>query len=1103
MAQLTLFPQPTSTTYGEVADVLGYRGRFARVLGAPGTGKTSLAVDLMVDRIRSDGFRPEQCVLLTGDRLAAAHLRQRVSAGLGGTTTEPLARTLQSLAFGILRREAALRGDPVPRLISGAEQDVVLAELLAGHASGSVPGPVWPADLAEALPTKGFRAELRDLLMRAVEHGLGPDELAALGERHGRPEWVAAAWVLAEYDDVTALARPGAYDPAAVLGAAAQVVECEAEAYARTVAPLRLVVVDGAHDLTAPGARLLTVLASGGAQLVLLGDPDSATQTFRGADPRLFVHGWPGLADGPTFVLGRRHRQPPALAAVTARVAAGIGVLGGPGHRDAVAGPRPPAGVDHGDLVAHRVADAVPGAGAVDSQLGGSAEVAVTRSAAAEAAYVAAWLRRAHLLGGVPWSAMAVIIRGGARGAGLRRQLLTAGVPVAVRGAPLPVRDEPAVRALLALLRVVLALVRAEERPLDAAVAHDLLGSVVAGADAVVVRQLRRSLRRAELAAGGRRSSDELILAALLGDPVVVGESSETAPLRRLARAIAAGHDALSAAGGTPRSVLWAVWSALGIAETWRRAALAGGPAGQRADRDLDAVLALFDAAARYEERLPGSAVAAFVEYVEGQAIGADSLVERAPDGDCVTLTTPAGAAGREWDLVAVCGVQAGVWPDLRIRGSLLGSEALVDAVVGRSWLRLTSRSVGTRATRTTGAAAARPAGCRSDAARAQLSAVRHDETRLFHVAVSRARHALLVTAVRSEDDQPSSLLDLVDPVGGTAAADGLRPYASAPRPVTLAGVVAELRRTVVAGTDDTERTRAAQRLAVLAELGVPGAAPESWWGTRGDTDERPLRHPDAPVRISPSRLESYISCPLRWLLTGCGGADSTRDISQIGTLIHEIAAEADDVEEATLLTELDRRWSDLGRTSGWLSRRDYEKARGMLGRLAAYDRQATAAGRRAIGTEVAIDEVIGRARLVGRVDRVELDADGGVHVIDVKTGTTPVTKAEVDEHPQLAAYQVAMAEGAFAGAIAAAGAASGAHPAGAALVQLGKAGTAAAAVQRQRPLAEAADSQWAHHLISAAAAGMSGASFPASPGKACHRCPVRRACPVSAGEPA
>ena len=179
--------------------------RVLRVLGGPGSGKSTLAVELVVDAVQRQGLRADSCLVLTSSRSAAAELRQQVTGRLGGTSTESLARTWQAFGFGVLRAEAALRGDPPPRLLNGPEQDVILRDLLAGHASGEVPGPQWPDALREALTTRGFRNELRDLLMRSVELGLGPDDLARLGAEHERPEWVAAAQVLREYDQVTVL----------------------------------------------------------------------------------------------------------------------------------------------------------------------------------------------------------------------------------------------------------------------------------------------------------------------------------------------------------------------------------------------------------------------------------------------------------------------------------------------------------------------------------------------------------------------------------------------------------------------------------------------------------------------------------------------------------------------------------------------------------------------------------------------------------------------------------------------------------------------------------------------------------------------------------
>ncbi|CAM5381546.1 DNA 3'-5' helicase OS=Streptomyces microflavus OX=1919 GN=Smic_55270 PE=3 SV=1 [Streptomyces microflavus] len=58
-------------------------------------------------------------------------------------------------------------------------------------------------------------------------------------------------------------------------------------------------------------------------------------------------------------------------------------------------------------------------------------------------------------------------------------------------------------------------------------------------------------------------------------------------------------------------------------------AALRGGAGGRNADRDLDAVCALFDTAARAEERTGGRGALNFLEEVDAQDIAADTLSRR------------------------------------------------------------------------------------------------------------------------------------------------------------------------------------------------------------------------------------------------------------------------------------------------------------------------------------------------------------------------------------------------------------------------------------------------------------------------------------------
>ncbi|WP_460447167.1 RecB family exonuclease, partial [Angustibacter aerolatus] len=550
------------------------------------------------------------------------------------------------------------------------------------------------------------------------------------------------------------------------------------------------------------------------------------------------------------------------------------------------------------------------------------------------------------------------------------------------------------------------------------------------------------------------------------------------APARRAARVLAAGASAARPAGAAARpgqafaddvtaeTVLWAIWSASRLGDAWQRTALAGGPAGARADRDLDAVVALFDAAARFVDRLPQAGPREFVEYLRDQELPGDTLAERGASGGAVSLLTPASAAGREWPVVVVAGVQDGVWPDLRPRGSLLGAEHLVDLLAGRE------RS-----------------------SRAVRQAVREDETRLFHVAVSRASRTLVVTAVRDDDEQPSSLLDLVDPPPEHLPApgwddDGVRVLTPPPLPLTLAGSVARLRQLVAdPRTRRADARAAARQLARLAEAGVPGADPDDWYGLEPLSDDRSLAT-DEPVRVSPSKVEEFDRCALRWLLQVAGGTRASSSQQSLGVLVHDLAADLPQAPLDELRDELHRRWGALGLGEGWAGDVGRARAETAVQKLATYLQRA--ASRELVGTEIPVDVELdlpgGPVRLTGRVDRLERTPEG-LRVVDLKTGSSARAGAELPELPQLGTYQLAVQAGAFAEQ------APGAPSAGASLVQLGVRSQKQPGEQLQPGLPD--DGGWAAELVDTVARGMSASTFPATPNDSCDRCPVRTSCPA------
>ncbi|MDZ4267589.1 MAG: UvrD-helicase domain-containing protein, partial [Mycobacterium sp.] len=157
-----------------------------RVLGGAGTGKSSLLVETAAAHIAA-GCDPESVLLLTGSARLGAQAKAAITATLLGSgertvVREPLVRTVHSYAFAVLRLAAQRNGSPPPRLITSAEQDGIIRELLAGDLEDGDASPVrWPAQLRPALSTAGFATELRDLLARCSERGVDPAALQRIG----------------------------------------------------------------------------------------------------------------------------------------------------------------------------------------------------------------------------------------------------------------------------------------------------------------------------------------------------------------------------------------------------------------------------------------------------------------------------------------------------------------------------------------------------------------------------------------------------------------------------------------------------------------------------------------------------------------------------------------------------------------------------------------------------------------------------------------------------------------------------------------------------------------------------------------------------------
>jgi superfamily I DNA/RNA helicase/RecB family exonuclease len=1038
--------------------VVGHAGGPLLVLAGPGTGKTTAIAEAVVHRVNDRGIDPARVLVLTFSRKAAEELRERITMRLGRTTRQPLALTFHSYAYALVRREFALAGDEPPTLLSGPEQLLEVRRLLRGEAEDG--GGNWPGRLRPALATRGFAAELRDFLLRAAERGLDGRRLARLGRERQRDDWVAAGAFLERYAGRFDLAPVPAYDYAEIVRIAARLLG-RAATRSRERQAYDAVLVDEYQDTDPAQEDLLHALAGDGRELIVVGDPDQSIYGFRGADTRAvsrFTDRFRAPDGSPAQVIALRtcRRSGAFLLSASRRVAARLPA--------AQADQRPDLERLHRGLVP------LPGAEP------GHARVIIAGTAAQEASVIADVLRRAHLMDGLAWSSMAVLVRSATRQVPvLQRALAAAGIPVTIAGDELPLAAEPGTRPLLTLLGCAL-----RPETLDEETAAELLTGPLGGTDALGLRRLRRALRAAGQAAG--EPPPEEPLAAALRDPrelallgpgrgaAATGLSPALAAARRVADLLAlAARTAAQrgeAGGGTVHDVLWAVWDASGLAAAWQQASAAGGPRGAAADADLDAVVALFDAATRFTARLPQGSPLLFLDRLTGQEIVGDTLAERAARGDGVAVLTAHRSKGLEWDLVVVAGVQEGTWPDLRTRGSLLSVDELVEAVAaeGRD-----------------------PAAAAPDAAAAALaSKLLDEERRLFYVAVTRARRALVVTAVGGADAEERPSRFLAELAGNDIEAEQVT--GAGQRWLSLPALTAELRRAAAdAALGEPMRRHAAAQLARLAAAGVRGASPRHWYALTELSGPGPVT--EGTVRLSPSQVENFTRCGLRWLLESAAGVTTPGVLRHFGIVIHAAAAlAADGADDADIAKRIDEAWQHLDFGSSWYSAKQREQAERMVRKFLDWHRSNP---RELAAVERDLRVTVGQVEITGRVDRLERDADGSAVIVDLKTGSGRPADDELDRHPQLGVYQLAVLLGAFEEL-------GLTQPGGAELVQVGRASLAARArVQRQRPLSADPDQGWARDLVETVATGMSGSVFTARANPGCRVCPVAACCPV------
>lgn len=579
--------------------VVSHDGGPLLVCGSPGTGKTTVLVERWV-RLGSGWSgatpserhtEPHRVLLLVPTRERALALRDELPWRLDQTAiVEVPVHTWHAFAYHLVTRYYAKLGYAQPPVrLTTAEQWTVVRDLLTSED----PAP-W-GSYADHLRADAFVGEVADFCLRVGHRGLEDSDLADLARR--RPEHAAVATFATRYR--AHLTDTATLDYAELIAAATRLLAAHGDIRDAVRRRFTHVLVDDAQELAPAQLALLRELNTD--HLVCAGDPDSAIEAFRGADPS-----WLGrfdrlVPDHERIVLPTCHRFGKTIGDVALRLVA-----------------------HSGDGSDHR---ATTFAGEDD----GSAELRTYSTMAGELESVAREVRTAHLLDRVPYDRMAVLLaQPGPYGQQLERVFDDFGVPYRIATADRALASEPAARAVLDVCRLGLGIDVSDE------LCKAVLSSPIVGVHPYRVRDFERAAYLAQTS----------LLDVVRADPDDAGELIGL----------------LETAAADPTEPADATFARVFDASSWCRDLVRRRRDDADAAHHIDALVALQTALSHFVERRPAGTMRSYLESSAEAAVATDTWApsERAQGVHILSLHR---SKGLEWDLVCVVGVAEGQMP--------------------------------------------------------------------------------------------------------------------------------------------------------------------------------------------------------------------------------------------------------------------------------------------------------------------------------------------------------------------------------------------------------------------------------------------------------
>lgn len=270
-------------------EAVRHRGAPLLIVAGAGSGKTRALTERIVGLVDSGEVGPEEILAITFTNKAAREMRERVLLRLGPRGRNMWLMTFHRASIEILRRDIDRLGYPKNFTVYDQADQLAVVRLVVRRLG---------------LDEKRFPpSSLLHRISALKNEGEGPTELRAQG---GFFEDRLAA-VMEGYNE--RLASQGALDFDDLIGKTCELLEHFEDVRERWQRRFKHVLVDEYQDTNPAQYRWLRLIAGGGAEVAVVGDPDQSIYGWRGADIRNILEFEKDFPGAHVVILDRNYRS--------------------------------------------------------------------------------------------------------------------------------------------------------------------------------------------------------------------------------------------------------------------------------------------------------------------------------------------------------------------------------------------------------------------------------------------------------------------------------------------------------------------------------------------------------------------------------------------------------------------------------------------------------------------------------------------------------------------------------------------------------------------------------------------------------------------------